>query len=282
MEQQWLDSAIDIDQNTVDQESVGYPFIQWVNGNKTLKQLGGVPYTGGWALPCANIDVDALPGWTRGSLEHGETETDVWFCRDITVAVIRSRKAWQVRSVDGTTHIMGWDQYDAAKAFGQPRGKLQMLCMIHNIDALTYGPFMLTLRGSYARAVTDTVLPTFAKTVLAPANALNLRRKIKAKFPTRAFWMTIGPDRDEAGAPRFTPVGKAPTVQSVVLPIMLGVIEKPTPEQLGKRFVGSDLITLGTTLYMEAEQWATAFAQPTTTAEVVSDAAPIAEEETPF
>jgi hypothetical protein len=276
--QDWLDTANDIDQSTVDIEQQGYPYIQYVSGNKLLKQLGGVPYTGGWALPCANIDADALPGWTRGELTHGESSTDVWFKREITVSMVRSRRAWVVNDGQANRYFP-WNQYDAAKAAGKPRGKLQMLCYVQGLES--YGPFMLTLRGSFARAITETILPAFTKYVLGPANAANAKRGVKSKFPYRAFWLTIGPMHEADGAPHFAEVGAKPNSSLVVLPVAVGLHDKLTMADIGGLFVGRDLLAVATLAYQEADSWATAFdnAQPVT--EAVASAEP-GDEAIPF
>jgi len=264
----WLDTAAEIDQSTVETEQVGYPYVQWVNGDKRLKAAGGVPYTGGWALPVANIDAEALPGWTRGELTHDNGTTDVWFKRDISVAVIRTRKAWAV--FDGqATRLFPWNQYDEAKAAGKPRGKLQVLCYIKGLEE--QGPHMLTLRGSFARAFTEGVGASFAKYVIAPVNKENARRGVKAKFPMRAFWLTVGPDRDTNGEPRFTEVGSKPNSSLVVLPVALGLSDKLTMQDIGKLFVGKDVLTVATLAYMEAEQWATALEQAQPVAEAAAE-----------
>jgi hypothetical protein len=267
----WLDTASEVPQETVDTEQQGYPYIQWVSGDRKLKAAGGVPYTGGWALPCANIDAETLPGWDKGELTHGNGSTDVWFAKTITVSMIRSRKAWVVN--DGQTNqYFPWNQYDAAKATGKPRGKLQVLAMVKGLEA--YGLFMLTLRGSFARAVTEAILPALAKYVLGPANAVNAKRGVKSKFPYRAFWLTIGPQHLADGAPFFTEVGKAPSASQVVLPVAVGLGDKLTMQDIGKLFVGKDLLAASTVAYQDAEQWATALetAQPVAETATVADA----------
>ena len=279
LDNQWLDTAGDIPQDTVDTEQQGYPYIQWVNGNVQLKQLGGVPYTGGWALPCANIDAEALPGWTRGTLEHGNGSTEAWLCKDIAVSMVRSRKCWTV--FDGqTTQYFAWNQYDAAKAAGHPRGKLQVLVFVKGLEE--HGPFMLTLRGSFARNLTDEVLPLFNKYVLGPANATNAKRNIHSKFPYRAFWLTIGPMHKADGAPHFTEMGQKPNSSMVVLPVALGLHDKLTMADLGAMFVGKDLLASGTALYQEAEGWATALEQAAPVTEQAAVVADNGDEPIPF
>jgi hypothetical protein len=255
LDQQWLDTANEVPQETVDTEQQGYPYLQWASGNRLLKAVGGVPYTGGWALPSANIDAEQIPGWTRGELTHGNGSTDVWFCQNVTVAMIRSRKAW-VTNDGQTNQFWAWNQYNAAKAAGKPRGKLQILAYVKGLEA--HGVFMLTLRGSFARAVTETIIPALAKYVLGPANQVNAKRGVKSKFPSRAFWVTIGPQRELDGGPHFVEVGVKPNSSLVVLPMAIGLSDKLTMADIGKLFVGKELLATGTLDYTEAEQWATA------------------------
>ena len=279
LDQQWLDAAGDIPQDTIDTEQQGYSYIQWVNGNKALKALGGITYTGGWALPCANIDAEQVPDWARGELQHGNGSTEVWFAREITVSMVRSRKAWMVN--DGQTNqYFAWNQYDAAKAAGKPRGKLQILAYVKGLES--HGPFMLTLRGSFARAITEAILPAFTKYVLGPANAVNAKRGVKSKFPYRAFWLTIGPMHEADGAPHFTEVGQKPNSSLVVLPVPVGLHDELTTADLGAMFVGKDLLTVTTLTYQEAEGWATALEQAAPVTESSAGAVASGDEELPF
>ncbi len=284
MEPSWLDTANDIDQSTIEVDQKSYPFIQWVNGDRKLRAAGGVPYTGGWAMQCTHMDVETLPGWTRGELEHGAGTTECWFKRDLTVALIRSRKAWTVTARDGTTQLFAWDQYDAARTLGQPRGKLQVLAFVQGLDPVLHGPFMLTLKGSYARAITDTLIPLLNKQVIGVANAANAKRGVKARFPYRAFWVTIGPDREVSGEPRFTTVGKAPNTQQVVLPVALGLADKLTMQDVARLFVGAELLRMATAVFEEAETWATALTKaPEPAVEATTEATTgMGEEPIPF
>ena len=105
----WLNAAQDVDQSTVDLEGPQYPFAQWVHGKKALKPAGGVIYTGGWFLnDSQGIEADDLPDWTAGELEHQQGDaTAGFFIRDLTVAVIRSRRCWRVRDGD-QTRLYAW------------------------------------------------------------------------------------------------------------------------------------------------------------------------------
>jgi len=280
LDQQWLDTANDIDQTTVEVERQQYPYIQYVNGNRQLKVAGGVLWHGGWALPCANIDAETLPGWTRGALEHGTSQTDVWLSREITVSMIRNRKAWTVFDGQQNLYFPWVGGYDKAKLAGHPRGKLQTLVYVKGLES--HGVYMLTLRGSFAQAFTDKVMPEFVKYVITPANAANAKRGLKNKFPLRSFWLTLGPQHELDGGPHFVEVGVKPNSSLVVLPMAIGLSDKLTMANIGKLFVGKDLLAASTVAYTDAEGWATALEQSQPVAETVAAASDGGVEEIPF
>ncbi|MBC7235016.1 MAG: hypothetical protein H5T69_04180 [Chloroflexi bacterium] len=267
MTETWLDAIDRIDQDTVETSGQGYPWIQWVHGNPQLKRLGGVPYTGGWFMPAdgAGLDDEAeIEGWTRGTLTHpnGE-ETAGWFARDITIALIRSRRAWVVRDGD-TYELYPWDQYDQAKAAGRPSGKLQILAVVKNLAAPR--PVVLTMRGSVSRAFSpsragDTVLNQFNRCVLAPANKLAARAGRKGRYPYRAFWLTVGPKRHPDGSPVFSTVGEGSESSKITEPTAIGLRDKMTPQEIGALFVGLEVLEETTQYWREAEEWANAWSR---------------------
>jgi len=267
VEEDWLDAAQDVDQSTVDLEGPQYPFAQWVHGKKALKPAGGVIYTGGWFLnDSQGIEEDDLPGWTPGELEHQQGDATVgFFVRDLTVAVIRSRRCWRVRDGD-QTRLYAWDEYErAVKAIptgGGLSGRLQVLVAIQGLETL--GPLVLTMGGSVSRAFApgksgNSVMSVFLRSVITPANTLNRKRGVKAAFPYRAFWLSVGPDRDPNGNPIYATVGEGNATSTVTLPVALGIGDKLDPQGLGQLFVGRDNLALFSTWYLEAEEWANAW-----------------------
>jgi hypothetical protein len=278
VEEDWLDAAQDVDQSTVDLEGPQYPYIQWVHGKKALKPAGGVIYTGGWFLNDAQgIEADDLPDWTPGELEHQQGDaTAGFFIRDLTVAVIRSRRCWRVRDGD-QTRLYAWDEYERAvkaiPAGGGLSGRLQVLVAVRGLEEL--GPLVLTMGGSVSRAFApgksgNSVMNVFLRSVITPANTLNRKRGVKNAFPYRAFWVAVGPDREPDGTPKFTTVGEGSAQSTVTLPIAvnlrdrrdaedLGLGGKLTAQELGQLFVGRDNLALFSTWYIEAEEWANAW-----------------------
>lgn len=267
IEEDWLDAAQEVDQSTVDLEGPQYPFIQWVHGKKAFKQLGGVVYTGGWFMNDAQgIEADDLPGWDAGELQHEQGDaTAGFFTRDLTVAVIRSRRCWRVRDGD-QTRLYAWDEYERASkavpAGGGLSGRLQVLVAVRGLEEL--GPLVLTMGGSVSRAFApgkagNSVMNVFIRSVLTPANTMNRKRGKSSKFPYRAFWLTVGPDREADGTPRFSTVGEGSAQSTVTLPVALGIGDKLSAQDLGALFVGRDNLAQFSAWYVEAEEWANAW-----------------------
>lgn len=258
----WMDVANEIDQETVEITGPQYPYVQWVNGKPPLKPAGGVPWTGGWFMPDQGNFVEAK-GWTAGELTHDDGKATIgFFARDITVAVIRIRRRWLVYQGD-QARSFAWDNYKTASDLGKATGHLQTLALIRGLEE--HGVFVLTMKGTICRAFTTGgkggtgVLSEFSRVIVAEANNLNAKRGVSAKFPYRAFWLTVGPVRDEKGNPNYTEVGQKPNSSLVTLPVALHLPEKVQPGDLEKRFVGMELLTTLNNYYREAEEWAKAW-----------------------
>jgi len=268
----FLDTVEEIDQDTLDVTGPQYPYIQWVNGKANMKSLGpgSVLYTGGWFAPADQVPGGEMPGWTPGELTHDDnTTTEGFFSRDITIAMIQYRKGWMVEA-NGQTQIMPWSMYEQAKALdkdGSPTGRLQVLCLLKGLEDL--GPFSLTLRGSIARAFQaargESVVGTFKQLVVKAADDLNRKRGVTKRFAIRAFWLTVGPQRDEKGQPIFTKVGAEGRSSQVTLPVALGIHKGMTPQEIAKLHVGHDLLISLNSLYEEAIPWREMWDQEQTT-----------------
>ncbi len=290
----WLDGIDEVDQETVEVDAVGYPWIQWVHGDPQLKKLEGVPWTGGWFMPAdaSGLDEDAeLEGWKRDTLTHNSgDETQGWFTRDLTVAIIRSRRGWHVRK-GNQTMIFPWDQYDQAKAMdGDMTGRTQFLAVVKGLAEPR--PVVLTVHGSVGRAMApsrqgDSVLNQFRRYVLAPANKLLSKSGKKGQWPYRAFWLTVGPDRDGEGAPIYTTVGEGSATSKVTLPVALGIKDKMAPQEIGALYIGKELLAETGEMWKEAEEWANAWseridAEATESDESADDAVYADEDSIPF
>jgi hypothetical protein len=259
----WLSAADTVDQETVESFGPQYPLIQWVNGNPKAKKAGGVEYTGGWFINAEQLSSDELLGWESGELVHDKGGSTLgFFSRDVTIAMIHTRHAWRVYNGERSVNF-AWNQFDAAAQIGRPTGRLQVLCVVRGLEG--FGPFVLTMKGSTGQAFAgnrqnEGAIGAFNRLVIRPANALAVKTSAnRAKFPWRAFWLTVGPQRNDKGEPTFTEVGTKPNTSMVTLPAAIGLPEKAAPADLFKLFVGKDNLESFNGLYNEARDWAAAW-----------------------
>lgn len=261
--EEWLDSAQEIDQDTVEQEAERYPYIQWVNGSPSEKRGGGVPYTGGFfiseeqALKVPHVWETPPAGWEAGELIHDNgSSTKGYYAASLDAALLHRRQAWRV--FDGqTTKMFIWKDYERALAEGKPSGRLQLLGLVKGLEEM--GPLMLTFGGTAARAVTQGVLKAFRDNAIAVANGLNAKRKVSAKFPYRAFWLTLSAALDGKGLPLFETVGTGNNTTTVALPKPIGLERRLSADELAARFVGRDLLSELNRHWRETESWARAW-----------------------
>jgi hypothetical protein len=286
--QEWLQRGAEAtDQSMIEQSGPAYPFIQWVNGKRNQQRAGGVPFSGGWFAKGDQFDGD-LPGWTKDALvfDSGDS-TDGFFIRDLTVAVIRSRRCWQVK-VGERAQVFPWDQYDLAKEAGKPSGKLQVLVAVKGLEDIN--PVVLTMKGSTSKAFApsktgQSVISTFDQKVMNVANTAI--KKTGRRLARYAFWLTVGPDRDGNGNPIFTQAGSGSASSPVTLPVALGLKAKMSLDDIAPFYVGTENIQLFQEFYAEAEQWARAFDKMQTQdteaePENPNDLKDVEEEEIPF
>lgn len=242
-----------IDQSTVENEGARYPIISFVNGDPKMKKGGGVAYEGGWFVAADNAPADMTEyGWEKDSImTKSGAEIEGFWSRQIEISVINQRRRWMV---DGQG--FPWNQYEDAKAAGNPRGHQQFLVLVKGAEAL--GPFAITLKGHVgmsfqgARQYAQSgALSMFSKTVIAAANA----KTKPAKWPFRAFWLPVGAQKDSKGQPVFTEVGVAPNASTVILPVPMGLPEKAAQVDLNKFYVGDDLLAIVNQLHTESADW---------------------------
>ena len=255
MAETWMEQTYD--QGTVESFGPAFPFAYWVNGDKKLKQIGGVPYTGGWFLPADQVEdrlnADGLPGpgWTAGTQEfrNGQSQ-DGFYARNVSIAVLVWRKRWIVNDIRGG---FAWKEYEKAKVEGNPRGHLQVLGVFHGMEE--YGPLVLSSKGMVSKAITDNAFAAFNRYVIAEAARLK-----RAKPPFRMFWLTVGPEMD-GDNPRFTTVGTGSETSIITLPCAVGLTAKLDKAALGKRYVGNELFGRLNELRVDADvlAWATAW-----------------------
>src|SRR5690606_24791124 len=78
-------------------------------------------------------------------------------------------------------------------------------------------------------------------------------------MPWRAFWLTVGANRDSKGNAVFTEVGVGTDKSNLVMPVAIGLPAKPEQVDLGQFFVGRDLLGRTTELWNENTEWAKAW-----------------------
>lgn len=240
--------AAEIRTDTLDQERESYPYAQWVNGDPKLKQLGAsaVAYTGGWFIPAELVSLETIPGWTAGNLSHDRGETEGFFSPRLSIAAFHMRRCWRVGQDQGS-RLFAWNDYEAAKAWGAARGRLQILGIIRGLEDV--GPMMLTMGGTTGMAFTsrDGILAQHRQLVLKPAAMMSSRaaKRRVTEYPRFYFWLTVGAETDDKeGAPVFTKVGQGDASSLVTRPVLVGVTKGMTAQQLGELYVGPELITI--------------------------------------
>ena len=259
-----------IDQSSVEGGGPSYPLIQWVYGAITLKKAGGMDYQGGLFVKADKVDAAAMEaaGWTKTerTFESGASEEGYWK-REAAISVIAERRRWEVAADNGPRQVFPWDKYDAAKAAGNgsgAHGRNQYLVLVKGLEDL--GPFVLTMKGAASKAFEsfrdqNAVLSRFANTVIRAANAASdaaAKKQGKAggkKWAYRAFWLPVGAARDAKGEPIYTEVGKPPKTSKLVLPVALGLPDKPEQVDLKRFYVGNDLLTKVNELYDASADW---------------------------
>lgn len=244
--------AVDlVDQETVEVGGASYPPIQWVNGKPSNKKAGDISYTGGWFIASENAPGAMPDGWEPCELVHDMGDTTEGFAiRDITVALVRTRARWFYTGSDGSRAYVPWDQFERGMGM---RGHRQVLVCVKGLEDT---PMMLTMKGM-ASATFDEAVRLFVRNVISPANAL-VRPK---RWPHRAFWITLGPQRDGQGNPVFTVVGRGEQTQKITL-MTSDAPPKPLDKQgLQQRFVGRDLLARLQEWWEEADEWVHAWDQ---------------------
>lgn len=264
-----------IDQDSVEGGGASYPVIQWVYGNLRDRKNGGMDYQGGLFVKEGAVNAEAMiaAGWTKTerTFESGSSEEGFWK-REAAFSIIAERKRWEVAADTGPRQVFPWSKYEAAKTAANgsktPHGRNQYLVLVKGLEDA--GPFVLTMKGAAARAFESyrdgkAVLSRFTATVIRAANAASdaaAKKQGKATgkgWPYRAFWLPVGAARDEKGEPTYTEVGKTGATSKVVLPVALGLPDKPEGVDLKKYYVGAALLTRVNELYDTSAEWRAAW-----------------------
>ena len=233
-----------VDPKAAEQSVPVYPVAQWHNGQKAMKALGGVQFTGGVILPKKYLpDGFALPGWTeeRITFRSGKEESALT-AREVALAPIRTRFRWFARQGAETAYF----PRNAFVMGANMRGHLQVLVAVKGAAE----PIVITFKGKASQAF-ETALKDFSAKVVHAAN----RQAPKGKaLPRYAFWMTIAPGP-------HAKAGSAGQEAMVTLPT-LGLPPEITKEHMRSSYVGRDNLIRFQEWHQEAEPWAEAWGKP--------------------
>lgn len=256
--------ANEIDQDSVERNESEFPTLQWHRGDPKMKKLGGMDYQGGFFISEAQAPVDLTDfGWEKTTWEHGpDNETDGFYIRDLSLSLIRLRRRWELYD-NGQRSMFAWSDYDAAKAIGRATGRAHWLVLIKGLEEA--GPFCITLRGMAAvyffnpRNSPRSAVGNFDNVILRAANDKVKKAGHKGLMPRRAFWLPVGAARDGAGAPHFIEVGSGADSSHMVVPVAMGLPEKPGDVDLAQYYVGPELVHRTQQIWQETAEWATAW-----------------------
>lgn len=230
-----------VDPEATDQTAPLYPVAQWHNGQKALKQLGGVAYAGGLVLPVKYLpDGFKIPGWTPTTLtfESGKEE-GAFTATKAAIAPIRTRFRWFVKKNGRTTYYprQAWEEGAGM------RGHLQVLVAVKGCDE----PLAITFKG-HASKVFEIMLKDFQTKVVQAAN----RNAPKGKpLPRYAFWMSVA-------AGDFTKVG-SDGQDSTVTPPTLALPEEVSLDYVRTLYVGRDNLLRFQGWFRDADLWVSAW-----------------------
>lgn len=261
------DAVDQIDQDSVEQTGARFPIVQWCSGAQKMRKAGGMEWFGGFFIKDGAIDAETLTanGWTKTSMTHADgSETEGWTRREMAVSVIAYRQRWEVRSDSAPVQVFPWTAYNTAKELGRPSGKAQVLVLVKGLESI--GPVVLTFSGTRAVSFLGSnkssgALTKFAQTVITAANFASDSAAKKAgkpagkHWPYRAFWLPVGANRDAKGDPLFSEVGVGKDVSHVVLPVALGLPDKPDQVDLKKFYCGNELLQTVNDLYVTNADW---------------------------
>ena len=264
-----------------------YPTIMFRKGDPKMKRAGGLDYHGGFFISDESVpkgdDGDPVDMSQYGFEQDMFTTSDNkdiegYSAQEITICLVNMRKGWAVRDVGVFPFKDGRkDALAAANGDNYPSGTAHILCYLK--DAVELGPFILTLSGhaqmsfSSARPYDSTgIMKHFNDTVIEAA-----RQEAPARYPFRAFWMTIAPSQDRKGAPVFYTVGPKGKTSKIVVPELSNRFAKwQDVTDLDEHFLDDELLDMVDELYEESAEWRAEWDTP----QIKDDAKP--KEDTPF
>lgn len=237
-----------------------FPVAQWVNGSAKNKRQGGVAYTGGvfiaadQGIPAEKLKAAGFEPYSF--LTNDGTEISGYAATEITIAILRFRRAWQVKADGQLAQRFGWDEYDAAQEAGDPRGISHLLVVIKGIDE----QILLSFRGMTAKRMMGQgkergVVPEFSRLICGTAKRLAKAQHKDKNYPLCAFYLTLAPESD-GKTPKFTEVGKGDKKNAVTNPVWK---DRPTTEvdmaHLKSLFVGNANLAQYQDWHKDGDEW---------------------------
>lgn len=241
-----------------------FPVAQWVNGSAKNKRQGGVAYTGGIFISAdqgiAGDKLKAAGFEPYSFVTNDGTEIAGYAATEVTLAILRYRRCWQVKADGQLAQRFGWDEFDAAQEVGDPRGISHLLVVIQGIDE----PILLSFRGMTARRMMGQgkdrgVVPEFSRLICGSAKRIARAAHKEKNYPLCTFRLTLAPESD-GKQPKFTEVGKGDKKNSVTFPVWK---DRPTGEVdqalLGRLFVGNERLAQYQDWHKDGDEWVDAW-----------------------
>lgn len=268
-------------------EYAGYPIIMWMNGDPSSEKLGAdnMEYTGGFFLTTVyrngeklfqripegsdsnqftEVDFSGM-GWKKDYFINSKNKKVTgWWRKDIQAAFICGRERWEVYQGDGDdAKVLGFTNYKDAEAKGSPRGQMQVLAIVKGME--DFGPVVFRFKGYAMKAFKGQadfasfgVLHQLQNKVTIPAGRLLPKSDgAPSNINYRAVWCHFGPHVKD-GAPIFYKAGKGDKSTMIAVPAYYGGAVT-TKEDIGKFYVGAQLITTVNMLFDNAAEWANAW-----------------------
>lgn len=231
-----------------------YPLIQYTSGAKDKKREGGLAYLGGFFLSAEqNLTIPGFEPYTLITKE-GEEIPGYW-CRDLQCSIIGWRRSWQVDPEGGLSQRFANDEYEDAMEVGKPRGNVHLLVRVRGLSE----PVVVTARGLSTKAFVGMgrdrgLVPSFATKLVNAATRLARANGKQVNYPSCAFWITIGPDREEDGTPKFTTVGTKEKA-NITLPIWVDEPAEVNTHVVQRAYVGPAAFSEHQKMFQDAEGW---------------------------
>lgn len=199
-----------------------YPRIQWMHGDKKLKQAGGLGYKGGLFIPEDQFTGFEAEHWEETTIVAGEgSELKGWWSSMGLLAVIRSKRFWY----DGTS-------------------RNHFLVCIKGVDGL----FSLQVKGMSKGVAMEQAFNQHRAQVVSFAN--RMRPEGTPILEPFALWFAVHPGEHETAYSK-----NDPSKSSVVTPPKLYLPNTINEAYINRLWVGLDNYKRFVDLYKETESW---------------------------